>query len=92
VPPATRALRAAAPISGTTLDGDAVTLSFGPGSPVTLLAFLTSGCTSCAPLWSGLGDAPLHPDLAERVVIVTHGTSRRARPGSAGWLRRGSTP
>ncbi len=37
--------------------GDSVTLSFGRGSPVTLLAFLTSGCTSCAPLWAGLHEA-----------------------------------
>src|ERR1700742_256756 len=54
----------AGPISGTTLHGDSVTLSFGPGSPVTLLAFLTSGCTSCAPLWAGLHDARDLPTLA----------------------------
>src|SRR5207302_1451254 len=37
----------AQPISGTTLHGDSVTLSFGPGSPVTLIAFLTSGWPGC---------------------------------------------
>ena len=71
-------VRAAGPISGTTLDGDAVALSFGNGSPVTLLAFMTSGCSSCAPLWSGLQQpAGLH-DLVDRVIVVTHGTDRES--------------
>jgi hypothetical protein len=65
-------------ISGTTLAGDAVTLSFGPGSPITLLAFLTSGCASCAPLWASLGDAGQVEQLAQRVVIVTHDTTRES--------------
>ena len=59
-------------ISGTTLRGDSVTLSFGPGSPVTLIAFLTSGCTSCAPLWAGLHEARDLATLAQRVTVVTH--------------------
>jgi hypothetical protein len=62
----------AAPISGTTVRGDSVTLSFGPGSPVTLLAFLTSGCTSCAPLWAGLHEARDLASLAQRVAVITH--------------------
>ena len=44
--PAGAPLVAAADISGSTPAGDAVALSLGPGSPVTLLAFLTSGCAS----------------------------------------------
>ena len=71
-------VRAAGPISGTTLDGDTVALSFGNGSPVTLLAFMTSGCSSCAPLWTGLQQpAGLH-DLVDRVIVVTHGTDRES--------------
>ena len=71
-------VRQALPISGTTLDGDAVGLSFGGGSPVTLLAFMTSGCTSCAPLWTGLRQpAGLH-ELVDRVIVVTHGTDRES--------------
>jgi len=65
----------AAPVAGTTPQGDSATLAFGPGSPVTLLAFLTSGCTSCAPLWEGLREAP---SLADRVVVVTHDPSRES--------------
>jgi hypothetical protein len=65
-------------ISGTTLQGDSVTLSFGPGSPVTLLAFLTSGCTSCAPLWAGLHEASDLASLAQRVVVITHDAMRES--------------
>jgi hypothetical protein len=65
-------------ISGTTLAGDSVMLSFGPGSPVTLLAFLTSGCTSCVPLWAGLRDEPELASVAERVVVVTHDSTRES--------------
>jgi hypothetical protein len=65
-------------ISGLTLAGDAVVLSFGAGSPVTLLAFLTSGCASCAPLWASMGEAPAFETPAERIVIVTHDASRES--------------
>ena len=70
--------RIAAEISGITLAGDAVTLSLGPGSPITLLAFLTSGCASCAPLWASLGEAGAAAQLAQRVVIVTHDATRES--------------
>ena len=68
----------AADITGITLAGDSVALSLGPGSPVTLLAFLTSGCASCAPLWSGLREDGQAAALAQRVVIVTHDASRES--------------
>ncbi len=68
----------AGPISGTTIGGDSAMLSFGAGSPVTLLAFLTSGCTSCVPLWEGLRDARDLSALAQRVVVITHDTTRES--------------
>ena len=71
-------LTAALPIAGTTPQGDSVTLGFSQGSPVTLLAFLTSGCTSCAPLWEGLREAPTLASLADRVVVITHDPSRES--------------
>jgi hypothetical protein len=71
-------LRSAAPISGTTLTGDAAMLDFGAGSPVTLLAFLTGGCTACAPLWAGLRDSGEVSTLAERVVVITHDSTRES--------------
>lgn len=79
-----------APISGTTLAGDSVALSFGAGSPPTLLAFLTSGCTSCAPFWAGLRERAGAPSLAGRVIVITHDATResparvaRLAPGAA---------
>ena len=71
----------AGPITGTTLRGDSVTLAFGPGSPVTLLAFLTSGCASCAPLWAGLHEGGEVGSLAERVAVVTHDAMRESPTG-----------
>jgi hypothetical protein len=68
----------AGPISGTTLRGDSVMLSLGPGSPVTLLAFLTSGCATCAPLWDGLRAAPDLAGLADRVAVITHDATRES--------------
>jgi hypothetical protein len=64
-------------ISGQTLGGDAAMIGLGAGSPPTLLAFLSSGCATCAPLWEGLRD-PATSRLAERTVIVTHDTSRES--------------
>ena len=75
--PAARARRAA-PIAGTTPDGDAVMLDFDGGATApTLLAFLSSGCSSCATFWETLAQ----PLLADRVqtVIVTHGPDRERR-------------
>lgn len=60
-----------ADIAGVTPDGDAVHIGVGGRHP-TLLAFLSSGCTTCEPLWDGLGRGePLPP--AARVVVVTKG-------------------
>ncbi len=62
-------------LSGTTPAGDAVSLSFADGaSTPTLLAFLTTGCTTCAAFWETLGDDRL-PDGIQ-TVIVAHGAER----------------
>jgi hypothetical protein len=67
---------AAAPaLAGPTPSGDAVSLDFAaPGGVPTLLAFLTSGCGTCAGFWEALGARPL--PSAVRTVVVTHGTER----------------
>ena len=41
-------------IAGVTLAGDALAIGLGDGSPPTLLAFLSSGCTACERLWQEL--------------------------------------
>jgi hypothetical protein len=59
-------------VAGVTPDGDAVHIGVG-GRQATLLAFLSSGCVSCEPLWDGLARGePRLPGLA-RVVAVTKG-------------------
>jgi hypothetical protein len=60
-------------LTGTTPAGDAVSLSFGDGAS-TLLAFLTTGCTTCAGFWGTLGERRL-PE-AIQTVIVAHGAER----------------
>jgi hypothetical protein len=62
-------------IAGTTTEGDAVTLDFAGGAgPATLLAFLSTGCSTCAGMWEGLGERRL-PDGVQ-TVIVAHGAER----------------
>ncbi|MBV8710525.1 MAG: hypothetical protein JOY56_02010 [Solirubrobacterales bacterium] len=74
-PPGLRADAAAPEIAGATPDGDAIKLAFG-GTP-TLLAFLSSGCTSCAGFWDVLGEGQLPHGLQS--VIVTRGPDREQR-------------
>lgn len=72
--------RAAAPrpapaLAGTTPTGDPVALAFEGGEGMlTLLAFLTTGCSTCAGFWETLAE----PRLPEGVqtVIVTRGSDR----------------
>lgn len=61
-------------LEGTTPAGDPVVVSVTAG-PRTLLAFLSAGCSSCAPLWDALGD-PAERGLlppGTRLVAVTKG-------------------
>ena len=64
-----------ADIVGQTLAGDIVKISLGPSSPATLLAFLSSGCAACGPLWSGLHE-PVTLPFDARLVVVTKGPER----------------
>jgi hypothetical protein len=70
-------------IAGPTPDGDAVSLELGAsGGDPTLLAFLTSGCSTCAGFWATLGEPRLPAGV--RTVVVTHGAERER----SGALRR----
>jgi hypothetical protein len=62
-------------IAGVTPTGDAIKLSLN-GTP-TLLAFLSSGCTSCARFWETLAEHRLPDGL--QPMIVTHGPDREQR-------------
>ncbi|MGO9958176.1 MAG: TlpA family protein disulfide reductase [Solirubrobacteraceae bacterium] len=69
--------RAPLDLVGQTLAGDSVKLALGPGSPPTLLAFLSSGCAACEPLWAGLHDGSPAPP-GTRLVVVTKGADRES--------------
>jgi hypothetical protein len=73
--PARPAGAPAAILSGPTPAGDAITLDFAAsGAAPTLLAFLTTGCTTCAGFWATLGEPRLPPGV--RTVVVAHGPER----------------
>jgi hypothetical protein len=72
LPPARAQVTPAFDVVGTTLDGDAVKLTVATGRPGgTVLAFLSSGCSTCRSFWDELreGGAALPGD--PRLVVVT---------------------
>ncbi len=71
------ALGPAPTVAGVTPSGDARAIGVTHGDGLTLLAFLSSGCASCAAFWDAL-QSPTGLDLpaATRVVIVTKGADR----------------
>ncbi|HVT41491.1 MAG TPA: hypothetical protein VHD39_00805, partial [Acidimicrobiales bacterium] len=64
-------------IAGQTPDGDARAISVTNSDELTLLAFLSSGCTTCIGFWEAL-QRPGQLDLpaGTRAVIVTKGADR----------------
>lgn len=60
---------AAPDVAGLTLTGDSAKFSLAPGAPPTLLAFLSSGCTSCRGFWDAFG-AGAAEELGVRVVAI----------------------
>jgi hypothetical protein len=75
-PPGERTPATAPELAGATPTGDAIKLAFD-GTP-TLLAFLSSGCTSCGRFWETLGERRLPAGL--ETVIVTRGRDRENVP------------
>jgi hypothetical protein len=64
---------AAPDVAGTTLAGDAVAIT-PTAAPRTLLAFLSSGCATCARFWAALrSPESLALPAGVRVVVVTKG-------------------
>jgi hypothetical protein len=67
---------AAAPaLAGATPAGDAIALDLAAHGP-TLLAFLTTGCTSCARFWEELAERRLPAEV--RTLIVTNDRDRES--------------
>ena len=93
-----RPLGAAPAVAGVTPTGDARAVAVDNSDDLTLLGFLSSGCTGCAAFWDALQD-PGRLQLPDRtrVVIVTKGPDREVpaevrakddRPGPGGDVHR----
>jgi hypothetical protein len=72
--PGERNSTSAPTIAGVAPNGDAVAVNVAGGSPLTLLAFLSSGCATCAGFWNAFQRTddlglPAHT----RLVVVTKG-------------------
>jgi hypothetical protein len=78
IPPASSPPLGAAPaIAGVTPGGDARAVAVDNSDHLTLLGFLSSGCTSCGAFWDALQDpGKLQLPDHTRVVIVTKGVDR----------------
>ena len=60
-------------ISGVDPSGSSVSVSLRHGRGETLLAFLSSGCSSCRVFWEELSGEPELPTSATRPLVVTKG-------------------
>lgn len=87
-------------VAGVSPNGEPVVLSLTSGPDPTLVAFLSTTCSTCTPFWEGLQSSLMHfGGNRHRVVVVTLGESEEsptraqslARPGvdvvmsSTGW-------
>lgn len=87
-------------VTGVTPDGEPAVLSLTTGSDPTLIAFLSTTCSTCTPFWEGLESSLMYfGGHRHRVVVVTLGESEEsptraqslAKPGvdvvmsSSGW-------
>lgn len=70
-------------ITGETLDGEVAALALLGAPQATLLAFLSSGCATCAGFWAAFADAGLDIPGAARLVLL----ARDATEESVGQLR-----
>jgi hypothetical protein len=88
--PAERLSSSVHDIAGTSPEGDPVVVSTTT-APLTLLAFLSSGCSSCASIWAALGDSRQRELLpAEvRVVAVTKGAQYESPKAVSALAHRG---
>lgn len=72
--PPERSVGSAHDVSGVTPSGDALAVSVTAGAGSTLLAFLSSGCTTCAEIWRSLAAPQAHGLPGDvRIVVVTKG-------------------
>lgn len=60
-------------LAGVTPTGGAAAVALAGSRGLVLATFLTSGCSSCRPLWHGLGRPIVMPRQDIRTVVVTKG-------------------
>lgn len=62
-------------IAGSTVDGGSAVVSVAGVDHTTLIAFLSSGCLTCAEFWRAFerGEADRLPGVSTRLVVVTQG-------------------
>jgi hypothetical protein len=65
--------RVATDIAGVTPTGDAARISVVGTRRTTLIAFLTTGCASCASVWRDIAADPGPDSADQRLVVVTRG-------------------
>lgn len=77
--------RAVTDISGLTLGGEVAQFGVG-GNEDTLVAFLSSGCSTCQPLWHGLASAvgPGSSIAGMRLVVVTRDPAEESQSALSG--------
>ena len=72
--PGERNATSAPPVAGMTPRGDALAISVSGGDDLTLLAFLSSGCATCAGFWQAFRTPDqLGLPIGTRLVVVTKG-------------------
>lgn len=81
----------ASDIAGVDVRGNAVAVAVAGVDHPTLLAFLTSGCTTCAAFWEAFAAADLEVPGAARLVIVTKGPEAESLSRLAPMVPRGIT-
>ena len=64
-------------VTGQGLDGESIGVSLTAGTPV-LLAFLSSGCTTCQAFWTAFADPQLQVPGDARLVVVTKSLSEES--------------
>lgn len=77
-------------IAGSTPKGSSVAIGIEEARHATLLAFLSSGCTTCAAFWEAFASDPLLPGGA-RLVVITQGPQNESPAKIASLAPAGAT-
>lgn len=85
-------LGGAVDLMGVTPTGETAAIALVGAERPALLAFLSSGCSTCIDFWEGFRSDGAHPaGLDARLVVVTHGEGRESPAAVAGLAAPGMT-